>query len=200
MPESDEADLVARFRAGDRDAFRHLVERHERILRMRLASRLPSFLRRRVSVSDVVQETCLVAYERRRDFEDRGEGAFRKWLVGIAENRLRDEIKRHAGVAKRAAAREVTRAERPQTACIEADQGTPSGVAASAEEVRRVQSSMEGLSPDHREILRLALDEGLALRECAERMGRTREATKKLYGRAVCALRARVGAPDRGAP
>ena len=52
---------------------------------------------------------------------------------------------------------------------------------------------MAALSEDHREVLRLALEEGLSLRECAERMGRSREAMKKLYGRAVCALRARVG-------
>jgi RNA polymerase sigma-70 factor (ECF subfamily) len=194
MAKSDEADLVARFREGDRDAFRRLVERHERILLTRLAARLPAHLRRRVSVADLVQETCLVAYERRRDFEDRGDGAFGKWLAGIAENRVRDAVKRHAGASKRSARREVTRGQRPETGCLPAAQGTPSGVASSAEQVAGVRAAMLELSADHREVLRLALEEGLTLGECAERMGRTREAAKKLYGRAVCALRARLGA------
>lgn len=196
MAERDvhESDLIARFRTGDRDAFRELLERHERILRSRLAGRLPAHLRRRLSVADVVQETCLVAFDRRADFEDRGDGAFRNWIVGIAENRLRDEIKRHDGTAKRSSRREVTRAERPETAYLRHAAGTPSAAAASAEQVERVQAAMERLTGDHRTVLQLALTEGLTLRECAERMGRSREALKKLYGRAVCALRAEVGA------
>jgi len=200
MTEREERDLLTRFRDGDRDAFRELVERHESILRSRLARRLPARLRRRVSVADVVQETCLVAYDRRDAFEDRGSGAFRNWILGIADNRMRDEIKRHAGAAKRSTDREVTRAQRPETAYLQAAQGTPSAVAAAAEQVARVQDAMQSLSEDHREVLRLALEEGLSLRECALRMGRTREAMKKLYGRAVCALRVRVGADGDAAP
>lgn len=200
MTDREESDLLTRYRDGDRDAFRELVEKHEHILRTRLAGRLPAHLRRRVSVADVVQETCLVAYDRRAAFEDRGAGSFRNWMLGIAENRMRDEIKRHAGAAKRSADREVTRSARPETAYLQAARGTPSAVASSAEQVALVQAAMVQLSEDHREVLRLALEEGLSLRECAEHMGRSREAMKKLYGRAVVALRASVGAAGPGRP
>ena len=44
---------------------------------------------------------------------------------------------------------------------------------------------MASLPPDYREVLRLAREEDLSLREVAERMGRSREAIKKLYGRAL---------------
>ena len=44
---------------------------------------------------------------------------------------------------------------------------------------------MAALPADYREILRLCREEGLTLREAAERMGRSREAAKKLYGRAL---------------
>ena len=76
MTQRPDHDLVARFQAGDREAFRELLERHQRIVQSRLAGRMPDRLRRRTSVADVVQEACLVAYDRREDFEDRGDGAF----------------------------------------------------------------------------------------------------------------------------
>ena len=49
---------------------------------------------------------------------------------------------------------------------------------------------MDALPDDHRTIVRLALIDGLSLGEAAERMGRSREAAKKLYGRAMVGLRA----------
>jgi DNA-directed RNA polymerase specialized sigma24 family protein len=38
-------------------------------------------------------------------------------------------------------------------------------------------------------VIHLALERGLPLRDVAEQMGRSREAAKKLYGRAVVRLR-----------
>ena len=192
MTHGPDEDLVARFQAGDKEAFRELLERHQRIVQSRLAGRMPDRLRRRMSIADVVQEACLVAYDRREDFEDRGDGAFGRWLQGIAEYRLRDEIKRHLGTQKRSANREVTRAERPETAYFAAIAGTPSAQAASAEQVEQVRGALDRLSPDYRTVLQLALEKGLPLREVAEHMGRNREAVKKLYGRALCRLRAEV--------
>lgn len=185
-------DLVARFQAGDKEAFRELLERHQRIVQSRLAGRMPERLRRRMSVADVVQEACLVAYDRREAFEDRGDGSFGRWLQGIAEYRLRDEIKRHLGAQKRSARREVTKAQRPETAYYAALAGTPSGQAASAEQLERIRKALGRLSPDYRTVLSLALEKGLSLREVAEQMGRSREAIKKLYGRALIRLRALV--------
>ena len=46
----------------------------------------------------------------------------------------------------------------------------------------------EALPPDYRTILRLVKEEGLTMRAAGERMGRSREAAKKLYGRALLRL------------
>ena len=189
---SSQADLIERFRAGDESAFRTLFERHERLLRARLAGRIPAHVRRRFSVADVLQETCIVAFRRREDFEDRGENAFRNWLFGIVDRRLREEVRHHAGTSKRAADREVTRPGRPDTACFADGGRSPGSVAASSELATGIRDAMTGLSDDYQEVLGLALEEGLALREVAERMGRGHDATKKLYGRALFQLRRAV--------
>jgi RNA polymerase sigma-70 factor (ECF subfamily) len=178
-----------RLQDGDQDAFRELVARHESGLRVHLAARLPPAVRRRVSVADVIQETYVAAFDKREDFQDRGEGAFGPWLRGIAEHRLKKAVRRHAGTHKRAVGREVTRGARPDTHCFAGVGKSPSVAAMSAEEVARIRAARETLPADYRQVIELILEQGLTLREAAECMGRSREATKKLYGRAMVRLR-----------
>ena len=47
------------------------------------------------------------------------------------------------------------------------------------------QAALETLPPHYREVLRMAREEQLPMREIAERTSRSREAVKKLYGRAL---------------
>lgn len=198
MTEQDDDGTIARFRRGDAGAFEELLRRHEPALRAHLASGISQRLRRRVSVDDLVQDTFLAAHGARDAFRDRGEGSFRAWLTAIADNRLQDAVRRHTSAAKRSTNREVTRAARPETAYLVAVQRSPSSVVASDEQLDLVRAAMEELSDDYRTVLRLALEQGLSLREVAERMDRSRDATKKLYGRAVCRLRALVEDVDDG--
>jgi RNA polymerase sigma-70 factor (subfamily 1) len=193
-------DLYRRFRKGDEDAFRALVNRHTGLVLKHLSGRVPAHLRRRIALSDVVQETCVVAFRRRADFEDRGTAAFGNWVVGIAENKLREEVRRHARASMRSADREVSRAERPDTAYFVGPYPSPSHVADSAERVARVRAAMAELPQDYRAVLTLALEQGLSLREAAEHLGRSRDATKKLYGRALHRLRQLLGEEVDGGP
>jgi len=133
-----------------------------------------------------------VALRRRRDLEPRGDNAFRNWLLGIAEMRAKEAVRYHERTAKRSARREVTRAERPETAQFVSPQPSPSQVAIGAELKAMVRQAMESLPPDYRKVLRLAREERLSLKEAAVVMGRSHEATKKLYGRAVCRFREAV--------
>jgi len=189
---SGRSDLIARFRAGDEAAFRTLFERHERLLGDRLAGRIPPHIRRRFSVADVLQEACIVAFRRRGDFDDRGKNAFRNWLFGIVDHRMREEVRRHADASKRASGREVTRGARPDTSHFVGNGASPGSVAASNEMAMRIRDAISGLRGDYRKVLLLALEEGLPLRDVAERMGRNRDAIKKLYGRALLQLRQAV--------
>lgn len=185
-----ETDLMQRFRNGDEEAFRVLFERHAGILKQRIDRWLPARLRRRLAVSDVLQETRIVAFSRREDFEIRGENAFRNWLLGIVEMKMREALRVHAGAAKRAVHHEVTRGQRLDTAHFHGRGPSPSQVSIAAETEEVARRAMAELPEDYREVLRLTREEGLTLGEAAERMGRSPEAVRKLCGRAICRFKA----------
>jgi len=189
----ERAELIRRFKAGDDQAFRILFQAQLPVLRVRVARVLADRLRSRLSVSDVLQEVGLAAFQSRDAFEDRGDDAFRNWLFGIVDNKLHDQLRHHGGAAMRAAAREASRTASASTFALAADLPSPSSAAACSEQVERVRRAIEALPPDYREVLHLALERGLLLREVAESMGRSREATKKLYGRALCRLKEACG-------
>lgn len=185
----DELELLRRFRAGDEAAFRELLARHGNALSARIRRNLPRALSRRVAVSDVLQESCVVAYRRRETFEVRGEDAFRNWLLGIVDNKVKEAVRRHQGAGCRSARREVSRHERVPTGLFVGGAQSPSKHAEAREALQRTHAALARLPEDYERVLILTRIEGLTLREAGERMGRSREAMKKLYGRAVCRLK-----------
>ena len=62
---------------------------------------------------------------------------------------------------------------------------SPSEFAMGEELKSGVERAMEALPEDYKTILRLVQIEQLTLRDAGERIGRSREAAKKLYGRAL---------------
>ena len=194
MPEhgrdtGEEEALIDRFRGGDKAAFQLLVERYEAMLTARVEGRLPRRLRRRMAVSDVLQESLLAAYDHREDLRDGSAPAFRSWLLTIAERKVHDAIRRHEAVGKRDMRREVPRGRRGETSGLPGRQATPSQAAMGAETRALARRVMAHLPPDYREVLRLAQHEHLNLAEVAERMGRSHAAVRKLYGRALARFR-----------
>ena len=185
----EESELIGRFRAGDDDAFRDLLGRSQPALEARIRHCLPGRLHRRIDVSDVLQESCVVALRRRQDLEARGEDAFRNWLLGIVELRTREAVRFHERTAKRSTRREITETGRPATSQFPSRQPSPSQVAMGGELRALARDAMAALPDDYREVLRLTREDRLDLKAVAEVMGRSYEATKKLYGRAVVRFR-----------
>jgi len=181
----DDRALVERYRCGDEDAFRVLFARHRSVLQAWLRKRLPGHLGRRVSVADLLQEVQVVAYRRCAEFEPDGPGCFRTWLVGIAELKSREAIRFHDRAAKRAVRREITRGQRVDTGQFVSLQASPSEHAIAHETADRAREALATLASDDREILRLVRQEQLPLREAAVHTGRSYDATRKLYARAL---------------
>ena len=82
--------VVAAARAGDEAAFASLVERYRRELHVHCYRMLGSF----EDAEDLVQETFLRAWRKRRSFQ--GRSTFRAWLYRIATNACVDAIARRA--------------------------------------------------------------------------------------------------------
>ena len=138
-----------------------------------------------MAISDVLQETRILAFERSEAFEARRKGGYRAWLLEIAERKAREALRAHAGTSKRAVGREVRDAG-SSPAHEAAELGpSPSQSAMTKERQRAVVRALASLPEDYREVLRMARLEGYPIREVAQRMGRSLEAAKKLYGRAL---------------
>lgn len=185
---SDDASLLARARAGDSASLHVLFDRHRGALEARIRRFLPRAVQRKVSVSDVVQEARILAFARTGQFEPKREGAYRAWLLRIAELKAREALRAHAGTSKRAVGREVSSGDASVALDGVANGPSPSQAAMTAETRNAVLRTLATLPPDYREVLRLARLEGLPIRDVAMRMGRSVEAIKKLYGRALAAF------------
>ena len=190
MADSDreQDELLQRFRDGDHEAFRLLTEPHLPVLEARARRRIGARLRKKVSAADIVQEARLVAFRRRADFEAHEPDSLRRWLLAIVDNRARKVIEHHAGTDRRDLARELTRGARPPTVALPGRGRSPSQVAATRELAELTRRARSMLGSDDRELLRLAHDERLPLREVAERLGRSYQAVKKAHARTLVRL------------
>jgi RNA polymerase sigma-70 factor (ECF subfamily) len=85
---AEERAVAAAARAGDESAFGELVERYRRELRVHCYRMLGSL----EDSEDLVQETFLRAWRKRKSFQ--GRFTFRAWLYGIATNACLDALAR----------------------------------------------------------------------------------------------------------
>jgi len=177
--ENSETIEVALAKAGDRDAFRQLVERHGRAL-FRLAYRMTGNTQ---DAEDVVQESFLRAYRQLDRFDERAR--FGTWLYRIAANCALDLI--------RGRKRRNERQEPADTPALEstvaAGDPSPERQAFSGEVQSHVTRAMAELSPAERTAFVLRHFEGVAVEEIARVLGIESGAARHSIFRAVQKLR-----------
>ena len=181
-------DPIRHVQEGDEAAARALFERYVPALRAQVRRNLPPSMRRKVAESDVIQEAYLAAFLSLGNFEDRGETAFRSWLAKILQHKIQDEVRRYFGTSKRDTRREQSVGGQPLPAAPGDEDPSPIMQAMASEERAAMWSAVDLLPPDYAEVLRLVHRDGLTLTEAATQMGRTPDAARKLYGRAVARL------------
>ena len=85
---TDDSELAAAAIAGDREAFRRLVERHYDMI-YRVAYR---YLGSAADAEDIAQDVCVTLATKLARFS--GRSLFSTWLVSIVINRCRDSLRR----------------------------------------------------------------------------------------------------------
>ncbi|MGE5588650.1 MAG: RNA polymerase sigma factor [Clostridia bacterium] len=188
----DDAALVARVLAGDRDAFADLVREHGPGV-LRLALRL---LPSRESAEDVAQETFLRAYSSLARYDARY--PFRPWLYRIASNLCMDALRRWRAAPPSVSMDEVTEGDvvgHGAAGRIEpraAGSGDPVLEAERAEAAVAVRAAVRDLAPEYRLLVVMAHFEGMKNDEIAEATGLSRGLVKNRLYRARRMLRAKL--------
>jgi len=157
-----DAELVARARDGDRDAFDELVRRHEdRVYNMALR-----MLGNADDALDLAQEVFLSAYRALAGFESKA--LFSTWLYRVTVNRCRDEMRRRATV-KHTRPRSLTQGRNPEDPPGDppARTGSPVEAALARESQALVASAVSQLPEEAREVLVLRDVEELSYEEIA---------------------------------
>ncbi len=193
-------DLVRRLRGGDEDALRILLKDHEPQMLARIRRQLHPGLQSKIDPEDVLQEVYLVVTRRAPSFIGRNDGAFTLWLTRIVDFKVREAMREYLDVSRRDVRRERARGARPNTSRFAGASPTPSQVAMGAELADRARRALEHLSDDYRCVLRLVQVEGTNLQEVSRVMGRSYEAVKKLYGRAITRFRDLLSEETNRAP
>lgn len=178
MEGSDRA-AVLRARAGDRNAFREIVEAHSRHV-FGVAYRMTGSVQ---DAEDVVQETFLKAYRSIGRFE--GASEVSTWLHRIAANCAVDLLRRRRGSGPTTG---------PDTDAGPADsladdRSGPEAQALGSEIDRRMKTSLARLSPMERVAFTLRHFEGRSITDIARVLGIAPGATKNCVFRAVAKLR-----------
>lgn len=194
---STKSELLREVRQGNREALGKLLDVYAACLRRTAASQLPGKVQGRMSASDLVQETCLEAHRDLERFQGATQQEFLAWLQGILRHNIHGAIRDQLHTQKRAVEREQSLNDShigPSLGheALAADQSSPSGHVAQAEEVLKLARAIEGLPSDQREAVRLRHLFGWPLDRIAEHFGRTPAATAGLVKRGMAALRQRL--------
>lgn len=187
-----ETAVVARARAGDREAFGDLVERHQD----RVFSLALQLCRgRRDDAEELAQEAFLRALQAIAEF--RGDAVFSTWMHRIVVNL---HLNRSSSLAARARARQRTlaatgSAEELLDGAVEAssDARAPDESAGHGEELRALRRALDGLDESRRAAVVLRDVEGLSYEEIAailavplgtvrSRLARAREELSRALG------------------
>jgi RNA polymerase sigma-70 factor (ECF subfamily) len=148
--DTDEMELVRRFKAGETQVFDQIVERHFEPIG-RLVARLMAW---RGDVQDVVQETFIVAFEKLAQFQGRSQ--LRTWLSTIALRTARRSLRMRRIAFWKSDAEVVF---------------VPDCPVESRERAEKVRAAVRNLGESLREVVVLHYLEGESIQATAEILG-----------------------------
>ena len=161
-----------------------------------LSSWIGPKLRGQIAVEDIWQETLWCSWRDREQHQWRNLSAWRMWLLSIARNRVRDAgrtMGRHKRGGDHSTQPFSVLADRESvSALLPPGSTTPSRVAGHRERARAMETALESLEPDLRQIVQLRLFEEVPMRDVAEQLGLPLSTAKERLLRGVTRYRSRL--------
>ena len=181
--EFSDAAVVAQVLAGDKEAFRLLVERHTRSI-YGVAYRMTG---NQHDAEEIVQETFLRAYRSLARFELRA--SFNTWLYRIAVNRSLDFLKAKKMTDSHSIHENPGPDQQELEVQLPATDPGPDRLLLSAETRERISRAMGLLSPSERVAFTMRHMEGKSIEEISKSLKIRTSAAKNSVFRAVQKLR-----------
>jgi len=142
---------------------------------------IPEGLQGRMDRSDLVQETLIRGVTQRDQFRGTTENEFAAWLRQILQNVAIDWIRYHT-----AEKRDIRRTA-DEVEDLVSQENSPSQNVRQEEEFQQITTAMMQLSKDQRLVIELR-SEGLGFKEIGWRTGRSEDAARMQWGRALARL------------
>jgi RNA polymerase sigma-70 factor (ECF subfamily) len=191
-PQNPAATILS-VRRGDAGALERLLDSYRGFLRLLARASLGGAGNVGVDASDIVQETLIRAHERFDQFRGTSEGELVAWLKRILSNRVVDAHRRHGG-GGRALRHEasldalIDRSSHALERLLPAGGPTPSHAAAARERGVLLAQALATLPPDQQEVVVLRSLHGRDWGDVGRLTGRTSDAARVMWGRAVRGL------------
>ncbi len=177
--------LFTRARGGSTEAIGAVFERYGNRLHALIRLRLGPNLRRRLESRDIPQATLLKAFKGIDRFDGSGTRSLMAWLGTIAQAEICDQADFY-GRRKRDSGRDTSLdAKVEQVAERVRSEASRLQLMADTE---RLERAIDALDEAHREVILLRSFEELSFREVGERLGKSPDASRMLFARAMAAL------------
>jgi RNA polymerase sigma-70 factor (ECF subfamily) len=190
---------LAEARSGSSEALGLALEQCRRYLTELARHAIGPALKVKGGASDLVQETFLEAQRQFAQFEGASEAQLRAWLRCLLLHKAAKLGRRYSSTGKRRLSREVALGGeswglRPSQ--IAGPAPTPSVAAISAEQSQNLRAAIERLPTSYRQVMNLRYMDGLPFEEVGRRMGRSADAARMMWARAVERLKHELNAAD----
>jgi RNA polymerase sigma-70 factor, ECF subfamily len=184
----DQKQLIEAARNGSKEALGSLLEMCRGYLLLIANQEVGVDLQSKAGPSDLVQETFQNADRDFKGFRGRTKEELLAWLSVILRNNVANFRRKYRETDKRQVNREVSLTDTPrgQFANGLADSGeTPSEELIGRERDEALERAIEKLPEDYRRVIRWQKDDGCSYDEIGQRLGRSADAARKLFSRAV---------------
>jgi RNA polymerase sigma-70 factor (ECF subfamily) len=195
---ADIRDLIAAARRGAPDAIGRLFEAARGDLLDFAHRELPEDVRAKVGLSDLVQETAIDMQRGFTRFQGSTRDELFAWLREILRYNVIDAVRHHRAAVERETAQHTAPAA-GRVGSIPANTRTPARSAIRREEEAALAAALSRLAPPDRQVLELRHWQGMSFVAMAPILGRSEEAVRKMWYRAVARLRAELTAAQEAA-
>ena len=166
-------------KVGDEEALGQLLVRYRSRLLNRIRRIVGEDARRHAESVDFLHTVLATGLDKFDPAKIKDEEHFLRWLTSIARNQIRSSQRKR----RERALDSITQAGLRHSP--EAPDDTPSRLADGAERRRMLAEALQGLGPDHRQVIEMHTFEGATMKQIAERMGRSEDAVRMLHVRAM---------------